>query len=251
MSARDHLSMPLFHGTTRHVEGKIKPGRKTGIQSGLSNVRNINGSRASDWAFATEDEGTAWDYATTQEWKAQGPEEVRPRGHVYEVGHAPDMQPGLRNSKSEEFYTSGEPDKKEWISKKGFPLGRDVPIRPQGQGTFPGVNWNAYHPKGGHYDFDINHPLWRNVVNRDAMVERQQQAAKRAERAPDPDTTGVVHRGQMDLFSGRTAEFHATRALLDNYGARDIDPADEYHLGNLSGQEQGRAGEKADRMRGR
>lgn len=161
-----NLSQPqfgsLFHGTIHPLEGDtLRPGQRFGATTPGQDPWASHGQSRKDYVSATDDEGTAWNFAAMahgQRVHGSG-EDTRLRVHEVEpneqtrIGVENAEHPVLQRAFDEDWYTKPKPAG-EHVAPE-FKVKRTLDIKPGHQGTFPGEDWNRYRT-GGHED--ANHP---------------------------------------------------------------------------------------------
>lgn len=231
---------PLYHGTTFDLQGKdIKPARVVG--KSVWKNHGHSGQNSSEHAFATEDEGTAWEFgsqagtmkrAEKGSTKPGSPDRVR----VHRVAPNPLMQRGVYHADHEKF--NGSEDLREWRAP-AFRVKETLDTMPGRQGTFPNLNWNQFRAKDSGYWSDMNHPTDDDIAEGHIPESgpsvlrgfargswaHDQAVSKKTGSPPDP--VPLVDENQMDLFSGKTVEHHAEN---------DDSALGDYHRNNLFGR---------------
>jgi hypothetical protein len=217
-------NLNFFHGTVhdigvgRHVLPANKAGRTNYKDHGYA------GQKSSQYAFATEDENIAWDFATRSEQKRRfsahaqdRPNPPNDRARVYEVSPAPLMRRGVFHSEHPLHNSAEMDDTKEWISSK-YRTKRAIDIMPGRQGTFPNINWNQF--SAIHTYSDANHPTDTEVEFGHGNYHGDPHFYD--EKKTEPKVT----EGQLDLYSGKTVGHHAEE---------DENALGDYHRDNLFG----------------
>lgn len=181
----------LYHGTAADLGGRVLPASVHGGHSNWGDMGAGLGQPSREHAFATHDEGTAWEFADTASRQTGN------RAYVATVEPEGPIRKGQFHSGLHEYVAPS------------FKVTGRLDTMPGRQGTFPQVDWNKYRAEGFK---DANHPEFGESYG---------------DRHPAVDVPGRVHRGQTDLFTGKTA---AKSISADN----DPDVA-RYHLRALTG----------------
>lgn len=218
---------PLYHGTTHDIDGRdIVPAKKLDEAKSVWKDHGHSGQKSANHAFATEDEGTAWEFGSQAGMmkRAGGPQPDRVR--VHEVAPHPLMRPGVFHA-DHPAHNGGE-DLKEWVAPS-FRSKGTIDIMPGRQGTFPTLNWNQFRGEHSGYWSDMNHPTDDDIAEGHLPVGNtkaiQDHMVKNGQLNEAPGGTTDEH--QMDLFSGKTVGEHAEN---------DDSSVGDYHRNNLFGR---------------
>lgn len=144
----------LYHGTFRNIEGgHVLPAVRT------THKRTNFGLGDPHKAYATENEHTAWDLATSAR-PHDGTVPGRVRVHEVE----PNSEMSLGNYHPDSLHYRGE-NLSEWTAPK-FKIKGTRDIKPGHQGTF-NLNWNQFreHPEASAYSDAFNHPTDEDVAD--------------------------------------------------------------------------------------
>lgn len=224
----------FFHGTTFDLRGPdILPSTVQGRS--IWGDTGHSGQRSREHAFATENEGVAWQFASQAGMMARANQDAvisanakgyTPKQQVPNVGRVqvhtvapnPLMQRGVFNAEHPDH--NGMEDLQEWKAP-AFRVTGTQHIMPGRQGTFSNINWNQFRKVGAHYDIDTNHPSDREVEvghyaastywhrNWSDFANRRGSASQ-ADSVPPGVRTNIVDDEQMDLFSGKTVGEHVS-----------------------------------------
>lgn len=229
----------FFHGTTHDIAGGyIVPAN----QSGKSQwgTQGYGGQMSSQHAFATESESIAWDFGTqagamkrseAEHGYSDAPDRVR----VHQVAPNPLMKPGVYHPAHPNYNTYEGGNLKEWVAPKFRSTGT-IDIKPGHQGTFPSLNWHQFASKNLDWGQDVNHPHDQDIDEGHLMKSRPGEDFRRHsitggneifDPTPEKKAGPRVTPGQLDLFSGKTAGWHAEK---------DESPVGDYHRNAVFGE---------------
>lgn len=223
-------SESFFHGTASHITDAVRPGLQVG-KTVWGRTGESHGQPSEEHAFATSHEDEAWSFAKF----AGGADKTR-RARVYTVAPHPDMRVGVHHPEHAE-YSEDLGEIHEYVAPEFKVTGRHD-IAPGDQGTFPSINWHQF----AHADVngDPNHPTPHQVEHGQGFYPGtfHAEAAKVDKKlASLKSNRDVVSTGQMDLYTGRTAQSHAdedkggtmvgARARLAAFHRRRLNPIAE------------------------
>jgi hypothetical protein len=196
-------SESFFHGTASHISDAVRPGAQVG-KTIWGRTGESHGQASEEHAFATSDEDEAWRFA-----RYAGGADKSTRARVYTVAPHPDMKVGVHHP-GHAGYSADLGEIHEYVAPEFKVTGRHD-IAPGHQGTFPNINWHQF----SHPDIagDPNHPTLDETTGHGQgfypgtfHAEAAKVDRKLASLKPNRD---VVSSGQMDLYTGRTAQSHA------------------------------------------
>jgi hypothetical protein len=176
MTAADHLSGPLFHGSVHPLEGDtLLPGKRIGADYRDVHVRH--GQSNKEVVSATSREATAWHMAQRQ---SSG----RARVHVLEphpetrVGVENEAHPAYQADQRRTTWTmSPIEDNHEYVAPS-FKVKQTHDTKPGHQGTLP-IDWRHHQVRPrSEYVEDANHPYPGHDISRAETAAHEEQSRR-------------------------------------------------------------------------
>lgn len=205
MADLNETQFPLYHGTSKDIEGGfVRPAAGEhghGKGSWWGSANESRGEAAKDYAWAAKSEDDAWAFAG--QGSARGAT-TRPR--VYEVEDA--QRTG--SAGGDKSITGGEVK-----SSVGFAIKGQIDTAPGRQGTFPEVNWHQFADQRGISSWEANHPTDEAIK----YGHRTQQ------KAGIEDSPGTIENNYNPSSADRYVQEHLRRQHAMNMHPGQSDPS--------------------------